>query len=100
MSGLEQYTLLGNVVGLCWALCITLHWVMLVYVGHWATQYTLMGNVVGLGNTPYWEMLLGLGQHTLLGNVVDLCWPTGNTLHWVLLVNVRFRKTHFPVHHC
>jgi hypothetical protein len=49
---------MGNVVGLCWA----------------------------LGNTLHWVMLLGLGQHTLLGNIVGLCWATGNTLHWVLFI--------------
>jgi hypothetical protein len=71
MLALWQHTLLGNAVGLCWALGITLHWVMsLVYVGPWATQYTLLGNDtslgngVGLGNTPYRVMyLVYVGQH-------------------------------------
>jgi hypothetical protein len=55
----DWHTLLGNVVGLCWALGNALHWVMLlvyvgpwathfhrvmllIYVGPWATQYTLL----------------------------------------------------------
>jgi hypothetical protein len=69
MLGLGQHTLLGNVVGLCWA----------------------------LGNTVQWAMLLDLGQHTLLGNV-GLCWVFGNTLYWVdlmLLADVGLRATHF-----
>jgi hypothetical protein len=85
MLGLWQHTLLGrsNVVGLCWAWGNTLYLVMLlVYVGPWATVH--------------WVMLLGLGQHTLLGNVVGLCWALGNALHWVMmLVYVGPWTTHF-----
>jgi hypothetical protein len=41
MLGIREHTLLGNVVGLCWALGNALHWVMLlVYVGPWATHFT------------------------------------------------------------
>jgi hypothetical protein len=40
MLGLGQHILLGNVVGLCWALGNALHWVMLlVYVGPWTTHF-------------------------------------------------------------
>jgi hypothetical protein len=66
MLGIREHTLLGNVVGLCWAV----HWVMLLGLG----QHTSLGNVVG--------------QHTLLGNVVGLCWALSNTLYcyWVILL--------------
>jgi hypothetical protein len=30
--------------------------------------------------------MLGLGQHTSLGNVVGSCWALGNALYWVMLL--------------
>jgi hypothetical protein len=59
-------------------------------------QHILLGNVVdlcrALGNTLHFVMLLGLGQHTSLGNVVGL----RKTLYWViLLVYVGPWATHF-----
>jgi hypothetical protein len=45
-------------------------------------QHTSLGNVVGLGNTLYLVMLLVyVGR-----NVVGLCWALSNTLHWVMLL--------------
>jgi hypothetical protein len=76
-AGLGQHTLLGIVVGLCWASGNTLSgYCCWVYMRPRATHIT------GYCCMVY----MGLGQHTLLGIVVGLCGASGNTLYWVLLL--------------